>query len=171
MDQGTSSDPKPAPPPPPPPASQAEMTDSGHIKRVLPPVRNVEGNKFSKNPHQGAEAISGDEAKKALSEYNETVKQRYDEIKDEFEGWDDKISPINDPEFQNFIRAQLAYANMAYITTGTFPADVRKNPTEELDEEVEAQLGKLSPDLRDHPAAILALQDGADLTGGYEDED
>lgn len=171
MDQDNSNDSTPPPPPPPPPPADAQLTDSGHIQRALPEVRTVEANKFNKNPADVGNALRGTAAKAALDVYNKEIKDRYAEVQKEFEEWEKDLSPIHDPEFKHFIRAQLSYANMSYITMGTFPGDIRKTEDNQANEELEEQLGQLSPMLRDLPAAQLALEDGANLLGGLENED
>lgn len=118
-----------------------------------------------------------EEARAKLRKFNDEIQKRLADVSDMLADLPDEVKPTKDPEFNSFVRSQLAYANMFYVVFGRFPPDAEGDPTSKnpfLDDaanaanDIEMPPG-IDPALANHPAARAAVARGIDLIGGDED--
>lgn len=129
---------------------------------------------------KAAPVESGTDSYAKLKSYVEAVMERHKQIETLFEG--KPVAPTKTHEFKKFVDDTLAELTMRYVLFGTYsqpgPANaseesVTGNSTEERLKQAgftvsQEKMTGLDPALASHPAALMALSEGADLIG---DED
>jgi len=167
----------PVPPIPPP---RFDRT-TGHIIRPLPKVKTV-AEAIAKRAKETGDVAGLEqtpaEAKAKLTQYNDEVLARLKEVNEYFAPKDlGQIDPTKSKDFNVFIRDQLSYVNMRYVTLGRFtkpgaeeneakiPLEDPRHPLDavELPEE-------LDPMLKTMNSTRLAVSQGLDLTGQSTEE-
>jgi hypothetical protein len=108
-----------------------------------------------------------------LKSYSDAIMVRYDEVSKLFEG--KPVAPTKNPEFKKFVEDTVAEVTMRYVVFGTFdkPGQQTEDQPTTTEEKLKAsgfavsgeQMKGLDPALVNSPAALLALSEGANLTG------
>lgn len=154
---------------------------TSHRKTV--PAMTVEeaAAKAKKDPLPGSTAtvpaLDPEKAKEVVQAEIDRVMQRYEFLaKGEGEKragitkLHESINPLNDPEFQRFVRNHLSHVAGFYVITGQPINELRAEAHAEQLAQVEAKmLEGVDPTLAAHPAMRLAVQMGFQPNGESED--